>query len=142
LQVATAIEAGVTKIRAPEVWAAGFTGQGIVIGGQDTGYQWDHPALLKGKYRVTERCHRQSQLSLARRHPLRRWVCGANSTVPCDDHYIGTHTMGTMVGDDGASNQTGVAPGAKWIGCRNMNQGNGTPATYANASSGLWRRPA
>ena len=27
-------------------------------------------------------------------------------------------------------NQIGVAPGAKWIGCRNMDQGNGTPATY------------
>ena len=27
-------------------------------------------------------------------------------------------------------NQIGVAPGAKWIGCRNMNQGVGTPATY------------
>src|SRR4030095_10174593 len=26
--------------------------------------------------------------------------------------------------------QVGVAPGAKWIGCRNMDQGNGTPATY------------
>ena len=23
-----------------------------------------------------------------------------------------------------------MAPGAKWIGCRNMDQGNGTPATY------------
>ena len=29
-----------------------------------------------------------------------------------------------------AANQTGMAPGAKWIGCRNMNVGNGTPATY------------
>jgi subtilisin family serine protease len=38
--------------------------------------------------------------------------------------------MGTMVGDDGGSNQIGVAPGARWIGCRNMNQGVGTPATY------------
>ena len=35
-----------------------------------------------------------------------------------------------MVGDDGAGNQIGVAPGAKWIGCRNMIGGNGTPATY------------
>jgi subtilisin family serine protease len=35
-----------------------------------------------------------------------------------------------MVGDDGGANQVGVAPGAKWIGCRNMNGGNGTPATY------------
>ena len=38
--------------------------------------------------------------------------------------------MGTMVGDDGGSNQIGMAPGAKWIGCRNMDQGDGTPATY------------
>ena len=39
--------------------------------------------------------------------------------------------MGTIVGDDGATNQIGVAPGARWIGCRIMDQGYGTPATYA-----------
>jgi len=39
--------------------------------------------------------------------------------------------MGTMVGDDCGSNQTGMAPDARWIGCRNMDQGNGTPATYS-----------
>ena len=50
--------------------------------------------------------------------------------MPCDDHDHGTHTTGTTSGDDGAGNQIGVAPGAKWIGCRNMDQGNGTPATY------------
>ena len=45
-----AVEWNITRVGAPEVWAAGFTGQGVVIGGQDTGYQWDHPAL-QGKYR-------------------------------------------------------------------------------------------
>jgi subtilisin family serine protease len=35
-----------------------------------------------------------------------------------------------MQGDDGATHQIGVAPGAKWIGCRNMDQGTGTPARY------------
>jgi hypothetical protein len=35
-----------------------------------------------------------------------------------------------MVGDDGVGNQVGVAPGAKWMGCRNMDQGDGTPARY------------
>jgi serine protease AprX len=49
---------------------------------------------------------------------------------PCDDNGHGTHTTGTTIGDDGAGNQVGVAPGAQWIGCRNMDQGNGTPATY------------
>src|SRR5205814_2180547 len=35
-----------------------------------------------------------------------------------------------MIGDDGMGNQIGMAPSAKWIGCRNMDQGNGTPARY------------
>ena len=57
-------------------------------------------------------------------------ACGPNTQAPCDDNGHGTHTTGTTSGDDGAGNQIGVAPGAKWIGCRNMDQGNGTPATY------------
>ena len=36
-----------------------------------------------------------------------------------------------MVGDDGLGNQVGVAPGAKWIACRNMDlHGTGSPARY------------
>jgi subtilisin family serine protease len=35
-----------------------------------------------------------------------------------------------MVGDDGQGNQIGVAPGARWVGVRNMERGWGSPATY------------
>jgi subtilisin family serine protease len=38
--------------------------------------------------------------------------------------------MGTALGWDGQSNRIGVAPDARFIGCRNMDRGNGTPATY------------
>jgi subtilisin family serine protease len=38
--------------------------------------------------------------------------------------------MGSAVGDDGAGNQVGVAPGARWIACRNMDEGIGRPSTY------------
>jgi subtilisin family serine protease len=48
----------IQKVNAPAVWAAGFTGQGVVIGGQDTGYNWNHPALMD-KYRL-ERHHSRS----------------------------------------------------------------------------------
>ena len=37
-------------MHAPGVWALGFTGQGIVIGNQDTGMRWTHNAL-KPHYR-------------------------------------------------------------------------------------------
>ena len=45
-----AIEWNIALVNAPQVWALGYTGQGAVIAGQDTGYDWDHPAL-QGKYR-------------------------------------------------------------------------------------------
>src|SRR5204862_6307273 len=56
--------------------------------------------------------------------------CGNDSPEPCDDFFHGSHTIGTAIGDDGMGNQIGMAPGAKWIGCRNMDVGNGTPARY------------
>lgn len=125
------IEWGLNKIKAPDVWTMGYNGQGVVIGGQDTGYEWDHDAL-KGKYRgwngVTADHNynwHDAIHSTSGSNP-----CGVDSTEPCDDHNHGTHTMGIMVGDDGSGNQIGVAPGAKWIACRNMDKGNGTLSTY------------
>ena len=35
-----------------------------------------------------------------------------------------------LYNDTVVQNQIGMAPGARWIGCRNMNQGSGSPATY------------
>ncbi len=125
-----AIEAGVSAIRAPEVWALGSTGQGIVIGGADTGVKWDHAALVD---------HYRGWNGVSADHDY-NWhdsvhsgggVCGPDSPFPCDDHGHGTHTIGTAVGADASGvNQIGVAPGAKFIACRNMGQGVGTPARY------------
>jgi serine protease AprX len=125
-----AIEWGLNMIQAPAVWAKGYKGQGIVIGGQDTGYDWDHPALIN-KYRGwngTSSNHDYNWHDAI--HTATGNPCGVNSPTPCDDNNHGTHTMGTMVGDDGVGNQIGVAPDAKWIGCRNMNSGDGTLSTY------------
>jgi serine protease AprX len=130
-----AIEWGVSKINAPQVWALGFTGQNITIGGQDTGYEWDDP-VIKPKYRGwvnnTADHNYNWHDAIHQDNPNSSGTnsCGFNSTVPCDDDNHGTHTMGTMVGDDGAGNQVGVAPGAVWIGCRNMENGWGTLTTY------------
>ena len=123
-------EWGVQNINAPAVWALGFTGQGMVIGDQDTGARWTH-AALKPKYRGwdgTTANHNYNWHDAI--HDSTGNPCGNDSPFPCDDFGHGTHTAGTTVGDDGSGNQVGVAPGAKWIGCRNMDQGNGTPARY------------
>lgn len=133
-----AVEWGLRKVNADDVWALGYTGQGVVVAGQDTGYEWDHSAL-KQQYRGWD-----SGTSTASHdynwHDAIHAIdsnnsgpnpCGLDSPEPCDDNNHGTHTMGTIVGDDGAANQIGMAPGAAWIACRNMERGYGTPATYA-----------
>jgi len=125
------VEWGVAKIRAPEVWTThNITGTGIVVAGNDTGVQWDHPAL-KAQYRGwngSAANHNYNWHDAV--HGSGSNPCGYDTTAPCDDYGHGTHTIGTAVGDDGGSNRIGVAPGAKWIGCRNMDQGYGSPARY------------
>jgi serine protease AprX len=124
------IEAGIAYTHAPDVWALGFRGQGITVAGADSGQRWTHNAL-KAHYRgwdgVTADHDYNWHDSI---HDSTGNPCGNDSPFPCDDNGHGTHTIGTAVGDDGMGNQIGMAPGAKWIGCRNMNQGDGTPARY------------
>lgn len=126
-----ASEWGIGTIRADLLWNKNIKGAGVIIGGQDTGYEWWHPAI-RDQYRGDTLDHNyhwhdaiHGQLSSS---PVNS--CGYDVNYPCDDGSHGTHTMGTMVGDDGAGNQIGVAPEAEWIGCRNMENGWGTPATY------------
>ncbi|RKG85176.1 hypothetical protein D7W82_20195 [Corallococcus sp. CA049B] len=118
----TAIEWNISRIRAPEVWASlGTRGEGITVGSIDTGTQFDHPALAR-QYRGL-----QSDGSVDHNY---NWydpslVCGNPSLVPCDNVGHGTHTMGTMVGDDGnpGENQIGAAPGVRWMtakGCEDL----------------------
>ena len=124
------VEWNIQRVNAPAVWSMGYTGQGVVVAGADTGYQWDHPAL---------ETHYRGWTGITGTHDY-NWhdaihdsvgnPCGNDSPFPCDDYGHGTHTMGTMVGDDGAGNQIGMAPGAQWMGCRNMDRGWGTPARY------------
>jgi subtilisin family serine protease len=129
ISAVTTIEPGVSFIRAPEVWAQGFTGQGIVIGGADTGVEWNHPALIN-HYRGWDGSTANHDYNWHDSIHSGGGSCGFNSLVPCDDNNHGTHTLGTAVGDDGVSNQIGVAPGAKFIACRNMDQNVGQPSTY------------
>lgn len=131
-----AIEWGVNAINAPVLWDLGFRGQGAVVGGQDTGYDFRHPAIVN-QYRGSienDTIHDYNWHDAIREiSPLNSNPdnpCGLDVTEPCDDNNHGTHTMGTMVGDDGDGNQIGVAPEATWIACRNMERGWGSPASY------------
>ncbi len=140
---------GLTYTNAPNVWALGYRGQGIVIASQDTGVDWDHPAL-RNTYRgwtPNEESDADSGTSdeAGEVDHVYNWFdawgtldrplyCANDVQIPCDDRGHGTHTVGTMLGvmpdtslEEGA---LGMAPEAEWIGCRNMHGNVGTPASY------------
>ncbi len=133
-ELTTAVEWNLQKIGADKMWAQNIRGRGIVVANQDTGVQWDHPAL-QNKYRG----YRKKTATVD--HNYNWWdaihgsiaggsnPCGYNAAAPCDDYGHGTHTMGTIVGGT-RENQIGVAPRARWISCRNMDNGVGRPSTY------------
>jgi subtilisin family serine protease len=135
-QVLGNVPRNLTALGVDRVWdELHVRGKGIVIAGQDTGYNWRHEAIHrqyrgvtineKGEESVNHDYNWHDSI-----HQSNQSACPANGTEPCDDHEHGTHTMGSMVGDDGLDNHIGVAPEAKWMGCRNMDSNVGTVASY------------
>ena len=109
-------EWGVARIRADDVWhTLHVSGTGTVVAGMDTGGDWLHPAL-QANYRGYNP-HGPANHTYS-------WhdATGGGALYPVDGHGHGSHTLGTIVGQDGI----GVAPGARWIAVKVLsNQGYG-----------------
>ncbi|TDC39415.1 peptidase S8 [Micromonospora sp. 15K316] len=118
---------GLDAIHAPEAWAMGATGAGITVSNLDSGVQFDHPALMH-QYRGTK-----PDGTVDHNY---NWMAtrGTCTGAPCDDNGHGTHTMGTMVGDDGTEH-VGVAPDAQWIATNGCCDSSGVESLL---KSGWW----
>jgi len=108
------ITPGVVSIGARRVWnELGVNGAGAIVGILDTGVDGAHPSLSsrwRGNFAPASEC----------------WLdaAGLGDATPIDQHYHGTHVMGTITGlavDD----TIGVAPGALWIASNVINMGAG-----------------
>jgi subtilisin family serine protease len=118
-QVPMAIETNISHIKADDVWDLGYKGEGMVVANIDTGVRYTHNAL------VTQ--YRGNLGGGSYNHDYNWLDPDTGSNTPSDDHGHGTHTIGTMVGDDGGSNQIGMAPNARWIACDGCNASTGCP---------------
>jgi subtilisin family serine protease len=111
----TGVQWNVSMIGADRVWEEfGARGEGIVVGQSDSGADVNHPEL-KPTYRGNTSGDDYN------------WYDPWNGRPsPYDDGGHGTHTLGTIVGQNGI----GIAPGATWFACANLNRNLGNPALY------------
>jgi len=102
-------EWNIDRVRAPEVWALGYDGTGVLVANIDTGVEVTHP-----------------DLSAQYQGGPNSWFDGVNGQPdPYDDYGHGTHTMGTILGRDAGGTDIGVAPGATFIAAKAFDAGGG-----------------
>ncbi|MUV37304.1 Bacillopeptidase [Lentibacillus sp. JNUCC-1] len=119
----------IERMGVPEVWDRGYDGEGVVVANIDSGVDWAHPAL-KEKYRGYDPDHPDDP-----NHEFNWHDATSNIGVPVDSNGHGTHTMGTMVGQEpDGSNKIGVAPSAKWITARAFSGGTGNDSDILEAA--------
>jgi uncharacterized repeat protein (TIGR01451 family) len=110
------VEWNIARIRADLAWSAlGLDGSGVTVAIMDTGVDWQHPAL-QAQYRG----YRPGGLTIH----CGNWFCTTDEgyLYPADGYGHGTHVAGTAVGGrDAAGQAIGVAPGARWIAVKTLN---------------------
>lgn len=103
-----AVAWGVDKINAPEVWALGYEGQGVIVGVIDTGVDYTHSDLGSNMWHDTPAGYHYGYNFYGSGDPLN----------PMDDNGHGTHCAGTVAGMGAAGTETGVAPSATIMALR------------------------
>ena len=105
----------VTMIGADKVWQEfGVRGEGVVVGQSDSGADVNHPEL-KESYRGNTGGNDYNWFD--------PWT---GEPAPFDSNGHGTHTLGTIVGQNGI----GIAPDATWFACANLVRNLANPALY------------
>ncbi len=101
---------GIEQLRAVDVWEQfGERGKGVVVANLDTGVAHTHPALAEN--------YRGRLGTYGYDHNYNWYDFAAQSPVPVDNDGHGTHTMGTIAGND-ANTVYGLAPDASWMTVR------------------------
>ena len=105
----------VNAINAPEAWAQGYTGQGVVVAVVDTGVQFNHPDLNSQIYINTGEIGGNGIDDDHNGYvdDTSGWDFYSNDNYADDGNGHGTHVAGIVAAAANGFGATGVAPGAK-----------------------------
>jgi len=101
----------VEKVNAPAVWnynGAGYTGNGVVVAVLDTGVNYNHIDMAGCLW------------DGGTEYPHHGYDVVNHDDDPIDDHGHGSHCAGIVAGQGTAGTQTGIAPGAKVMAVKVM----------------------
>ena len=94
------ITPNVTQVHADQVWALGYTGEGVVVAVIDTGVNYNHVDVADHLW------------DGGAEFPHHGYDVKNGDNDPMDDQGHGSHCSGTVCGDGTGGSQTGMAPNA------------------------------
>ncbi|MEH2443592.1 CARDB domain-containing protein [Nostoc sp.] len=106
---------GADAIKAPEVWAKGYTGQGVIVAVIDTGVDYNHPDLNANIWKNTKEIAGNGKDDDGNGYidDVNGWNFVGNNNNPLDDEGHGTHVSGTIAAVKNNFGVTGIAYNAK-----------------------------
>ena len=125
---------GVDMVNAPEAWAAGYTGQGIVVAVIDTGVDYTHADLDANIWRNTGEIPNNELDDDGNGYvdDVQGWDFVGNDNNPMDLNGHGTHVAGTISAENNEFGITGVAYDARIMPVRVLDaSGSGDPIAIA-----------
>ena len=102
---------GLDMVNAPEAWAKGYRGQGVVVAVVDTGVDYKHSDLNGNIWRNTGEIS-GNKIDDDRNgyiDDVRGWDFVSNDNIPLDGSSHGTHVAGSIAAERNRSGITGVA---------------------------------
>jgi subtilisin len=126
---------GADLVKAPEAWAKGYTGQGVVVAVVDTGVDYNHADLKDNIWTNTKEIPNNGVDDDGDGYidDVRGWNFVNNTNEVMDDNNHGTHVSGTIAGENNGVGVTGIAYGAKIMPIKVLdNSGSGSYSAIAN----------
>ncbi|MEH1847081.1 MAG: S8 family peptidase [Nostoc sp.] len=106
---------GADLVKAPEVWAHGYTGKGIVVAVVDTGVDYNHEDLKDNIWTNPKEIAGNGKDDDGNGYAddIHGWNFVDNTNNVLDDNGHGTHVSGTIAGENNNYGVTGIAYDAK-----------------------------